>query len=115
MVWANPLLENVISNLISNSIKFGGMEVQIDIGVVETENTVTLSVTDNGIGIPDHLKLNIFDRFNQSSKSAPGSRGLGLHIVKTLVNNYGGRVWAADRVPGKPGEGAAIKVILQKC
>jgi len=115
MVWANPLLEHVISNLVSNSIKFGGMEVQIDIRVVETENIVTLAVTDNGIGIPDHLKLNIFDRFNQSSKSTPGSRGLGLHIVKTLVKNYGGRVWAADRVPGKPEEGAAIKVILQKC
>lgn len=115
MVWANPLLEHIISNLISNSIKFGGMKVRIDISVMETGDIVTLSVADTGIGIPDHLKPNVFDRFSRGSKTASGSRGLGLHIVKTLANQYGGRVWAADRVPGKPGEGAAIKVILQKC
>jgi PAS domain S-box-containing protein len=115
-VWANPLLEHILSNLISNSIKFGGMKVRIEISVMETADTVTLTVADTGIGIPDHLKLNIFDRFSrEGSKTASGSRGLGLHIVKTLVNQYGGRVWAADRVPGKPEEGAAIKVILQKC
>ncbi|MCE5337588.1 MAG: PAS domain-containing protein [Methanomicrobiaceae archaeon] len=115
MVWANPLLEHIVSNLISNSIKFGGMKVRIDISIMETEDTVTLTVADTGIGIPDHLKPNIFDRFSRESKTAAGSRGLGLHIVKTLANQYGGRVWAADRVPGRPGEGAAIKVILQKC
>ncbi len=115
-VWANPLLEHIVSNLISNSIKFGGMKVRIEISVMETAEIVTLSVADTGIGIPDHLKPNIFDRFSrEGSKTASGSRGLGLHIVKTLVNQYGGRVWAADRVPGKPEEGAAIKVILQKC
>lgn len=115
MVWASPLLEHVISNLISNCIKFGGMKVRIEISVIETADIVTLSVADNGIGIPDHLKPNIFDRFNREGKSTPGSRGLGLHIVKTLVTRYGGRVWASDRVPGKPEEGAAIKIILQKC
>ncbi|MCC7555611.1 MAG: PAS domain-containing protein [Methanoculleus marisnigri] len=116
MVWANPLLEHIISNLISNSIKFGGMKVRIDVSVMETADTVVLSVADTGIGIPDHLKPNIFDRFSrEGSKTASGSRGLGLHIVKTLVNRYGGRVWAADRVPGKPEEGVAIKIILQKC
>lgn len=115
-VWANPLLEHIVSNLISNSIKFGGMKVRIEISVMETGDIVTLSVADTGIGIPDHLKPNIFDRFSrEGSKTASGSRGLGLHIVKTLVNQYGGRVWAADRVPGKPEEGATIKVILQKC
>lgn len=114
-VWANPLLEHIISNLISNSIKYGGMRVEIDISALETEEVVTLTVADNGIGIPDPLKPNIFDRFTRGGKKMPGSRGLGLHIVKTLVNQYGGRVWAADRVPGKPGEGAAIKIILQKC
>jgi PAS domain S-box-containing protein len=115
MVWAGPLLEDVVSNLISNSLKFGGMKVRIEITVTETEDTVTLTVADNGIGIPDHLKPNIFDRFTRGSRTTSGSRGLGLHIVKTLVARYGGRVWAADRVPGRPGEGAAIKVILQRC
>jgi PAS domain S-box-containing protein len=114
-VWANPLLEHIVSNLISNSIKYGGMKVGIDIAVIETEEIVTLTIADTGIGIPDHLKPNIFDRFSRGGKTASGSRGLGLHIVKMLTNQYGGRVWAADRVPGKPEEGAAIKVILQKC
>ncbi|MDV2482712.1 PAS domain-containing protein [Methanoculleus sp. Wushi-C6] len=117
MVWASPLLEDVVSNLISNSVKFGGMKVRVEISVTETADTVTMTIADNGIGIPDHLKPNIFDRFDRGNKtaSASGSRGLGLHIVKTLVARYGGRVWAADRIPGRPGEGAAIKVILQKC
>ena len=115
MVWANPLLEHIVSNLLSNSIKFGGMRVRIDITIMETGDIVTLTVADTGIGIPDHLKPNIFDRFSRGGKATSGSRGLGLHIVKTLANQYGGRVWAADRVPGKPEEGAAIKVILQKC
>ncbi|MGI6502730.1 MAG: sensor histidine kinase [Candidatus Methanoculleus thermohydrogenotrophicum] len=91
------------------------MTVQIEISIMEIGDIVTLSVADTGIGIPDHLKLNIFDRFSRGSKTTSGSRGLGLHIVKTLVGQYGGRVWAADRVPGRPEEGAAIKVILQKC
>lgn len=115
MVWANPLLEHIVSNLISNSIKFGGMKVRIEISVMETAEVVTLSIADTGIGIPDHLKPNIFDRFSRESRTVSGGRGLGLHIVKTLTNQYGGRVWAADRVPGKPEAGAAIKVILQKC
>lgn len=116
MVWATPLLEHTISNLISNSIKFGGMKVRIDISVMETADTVMLTVADTGIGIPDHAKPNIFDRFSrEGSKNSSGGRGLGLHIVKTLVTRYGGRVWAGDRVPGKPDEGAAIKIILQKC
>lgn len=116
MVWANPLIEHIISNLISNSIKFGGMKVRIEVSVMETADTVVLSIADTGIGIPDHLKPNIFDRFSrEGSKNPSGGRGLGLHIVKTLANRYGGRVWAADRVPGKPEEGAAIKLILQKC
>ncbi|BBL68855.1 sensor histidine kinase [Methanoculleus chikugoensis] len=116
MIWANPLLEHIISNLISNSIKFGGMKVRIEVSVMETADTVMLSVADTGIGIPDHVKPNIFDRFSrEGSKTPSGGRGLGLHIVKTLVTRYGGRVWAADRVPGKPEEGAAIKIIFQKC
>jgi len=114
-VWANQLLELIIANLISNSIKYGGMRVRIDITVMEMDEIVTLTIADNGIGIPDHLKPNVFDRFSRTAKKSAGGRGLGLHIVKTLIGYYGGRVWAADRVPGKPGEGAAIKVILQKC
>ncbi|WP_054848536.1 ATP-binding protein [Methanoculleus chikugoensis] len=94
------------------------MKVRIEVSVMETADTVMLSVADTGIGIPDHVKPNIFDRFSREggSKTPPGGQGgLGLHIVKTLVTRYGGRVWAADRVPGKPEEGAAIKIIFQKC
>ncbi|MDN7024131.1 PAS domain-containing sensor histidine kinase [Methanoculleus sp. FWC-SCC1] len=115
MIWANQLVEHIIANLISNSIKYGGMNVEIEIAIQETEEIVTLSVADNGIGIPDHLKPNIFDRFTRNGGKKPGNRGLGLHIVKTLMGQYGGRVWAADRVPGSSGEGAAIKMIFQRC
>jgi len=74
---------------------------------------VEIAVTDNGRGIPDAMKPIIFDRFRKGSEER-SSYGLGLHIVKMLVEAYGGRVFADDRVPGQPDEGAAIRFTLFK-
>jgi signal transduction histidine kinase len=113
-VLADPMLSNVFHNIISNSIKFGGAGSMIEITTRDSgDNTVEISVTDNGPGIADTQKPGIFDRFTQGSEKR-SSYGLGLHIAKMLIEAYGGRIWADDRVAGQPGQGAAIRFILQK-
>ena len=68
-------------------------------------------VTDNGPGIPDGMKPQVFDRFARDS-TVRSSYGLGLHIVKMLVESYKGKVWAGDRVEGDFTKGAAIHFTL---
>jgi signal transduction histidine kinase len=112
MVLANDMLGVVFDNLFSNSLKFGGPGVSI--GVFATDagaGMIEISVADNGPGISDEMKKGIFDRFAKDSKTR-SSYGLGLHIVKMLVEGYGGRVWADDRVAGDPSSGVVIRFTL---
>jgi signal transduction histidine kinase len=114
IVLANDMLGVVFDNLFSNSTKFGGNGVSVEISTRDISDQETeISVTDDGPGIPDVMKPRVFDRFTHDKKTR-SSYGLGLHIVKMLVENYGGRVWADDRIPGDPTKGAAIRFILRK-
>ncbi len=70
-----------------------------------------VSIEDNGPGIPDNFKLKVFNRMLQGNAAAKGM-GLGLYIVKTLVDSYQGRVWVEDRVPGDHAKGAKFIVLL---
>jgi signal transduction histidine kinase len=113
-VLADAKLAVVFHNIISNSIRFGGPAVVITISARDlSDGMVEVSVTDAGPGIPDAMKPTIFDRFMQNS-STRSSYGLGLHITKMLIEGYGGRIWADDRVPGHPEQGAAIRFTLKK-
>ena len=64
-----------------------------------------VAVEDDGPGIPDDFKGKIFNRMLKGSEKAKGM-GLGLYLVKSLVESYGGRVWVEDRVPGDHTKGA---------
>ncbi|MFA4860921.1 ATP-binding protein [Methanoregula sp.] len=111
-VLADENLGIVFNNLVNNSIKYGDSAVQVTISAKPVpDGMVEISVTDNGRGIPDEMKPIIFDRFRKGSDER-SSYGLGLHIVKMLVEAYGGRVFAEDRVSGHPEEGAAIRFTL---
>ena len=112
-VMADSLLSQVFTNLIGNSIKFAGTRAVVGITVTDHHDHVGIAVTDNGPGIPDAMKPVIFDRFRKG-KSATSGRGLGLFIARTLVENYGGTIWAEDRVPGHPDQGASIRFTLKK-
>ena len=112
-VLANDMLGVVFDNLFSNSLKFGGKDTIITVSARDTPGgIVEISVTDTGPGIPDDSKLLIFDRFAQDTKKR-SSYGLGLHIVKMLVESYSGTVWAGDRIPGRQESGAAIHFTLR--
>ncbi|MFA5331568.1 MAG: CHASE4 domain-containing protein [Methanoregula sp.] len=113
-VFADDMLVTVFDNLISNSIKFGGKTVRIEVSTRDIGGNMTeVTVADNGPGIPGSYKAGIFDRFQRGSDRR-SSYGLGLHIAKMVIEAYGGRIWADDRVAGKPGEGAAIRFTLKK-
>ena len=111
-VRANDLLSVVFNNLISNAIKHGGPDVEVAVRVEELNGEVQISVEDTGTGVPDEEKEAIFHRYEQHKRGV--GEGLGLYLVQILVERYGGRVWAEDRVPGRPGEGAAFRFTLKK-
>jgi PAS domain S-box-containing protein len=112
-VLADELLSDVFTNLIGNSAKFGGEEVEIAIRVEEENSHYVVSVEDNGPGIPDREKARMFNRFCPGTSSRSG-KGLGLSICRMLVHDYGGTIWAEDRVPGNATEGTTIKFTLKK-
>jgi signal transduction histidine kinase len=92
-------LQQVFWNLLSNAVKFTPTDGNVDVMVNRRRATITVAVVDNGIGIPAEFVPFIFDRFrqaDQTSTRAYGGLGLGLSIVKHLVESHGGRVSAAS-------------------
>lgn len=111
-VLADGLLPTVFINLIGNAVKFGGPDVKIAVRVEERGEEILVSVEDTGPGVPDEVKVKLFHRFERGMGRGNGE-GLGLFIVRTLVERYGGKVRVEDRVPGRPGEGAAFRFTLK--
>jgi PAS domain S-box-containing protein len=90
-------LEQVLTNLIGNAIKFSDANDEVTILTAVHEAEILVQVKDNGIGIPAEDLDSIFSRYyqasNKSERSAMGS-GLGLHIAKKIAERHGGRIWA---------------------
>jgi two-component system phosphate regulon sensor histidine kinase PhoR len=95
------ILRQVVTNLIANSIRYtpsgGRIEIKIDAKKLKRKKgEIVFSVKDNGIGIPEDAKEKIFTRFfraENAKKKVPDGSGLGLSLVKSLVNFWGGRIW----------------------
>lgn len=113
VVLADSLVRQVFINLFGNSVKFSGIHAVIDIDVKDAGEMVEVTVTDNGPGIDDELKPVVFDRFRKGKNTKSG-KGLGLFIVRSLIESYGGSILAGDAVPGTPGAGASIHFTLKK-
>ncbi len=105
------MLKEVITNLVANSIRYTNEGGVIDIDLKKEDDHVLCIVRDNGIGIPEAQKAKIFERFfradNAVSKVPDGS-GLGLSLVKELVEKWGGKVWFES----KEGEGTTFFVTI---
>jgi signal transduction histidine kinase len=112
-VMADTLMGQIFTNLIGNSVKFSGTNARIDIEVMDAGDLVEVIVADNGPGVSDEMKPVIFDRFRKGRSTRTG-QGLGLFISRMLVEIYGGKIWAGDRVPGLPRKGAAMHFTLPK-
>jgi signal transduction histidine kinase len=114
-VKANQLLKDIFNNLLDNAVKHCNDPIRIGVGVLPVvengRHFYRVAVEDNGSGILDERKDEIFNRLSRGDTKARGT-GLGLYIVKTLVDGFGGRVWAEDRVPGDPTQGTRFVVYL---
>ena len=106
-VLGNELLEAVFRNLLTNGVIHNDKEVpEVHISSVVENGKVIVSVTDNGPGIPDVQKEEIFGK-GEKGLDSPGT-GIGLYLVQTLVDQYGGEVWVEDNDP----EGSVFSVKL---
>ena len=90
------LMRHVYMNLLSNAIRYTGEKGKIKVTIKIKGDTILSSVTDNGIGIPKNEQGRIFERFfraaNAMKRETEGS-GLGLYLVKTIVESSGGKIW----------------------
>jgi signal transduction histidine kinase len=111
-------MEQVLSNLVSNAIKFSEADGEIRVSGKAIPRGVQVRVEDKGVGIEPSQLEKIFDRFYQADASARrpyAGVGLGLFICRELVSAHGGRIWAENRpekgaafifeIPGRKGEG----------
>lgn len=85
----------VMSNLITNAIKFGPESSIIEVGITRKHACIQVSVKDYGISIPDSLKNTLFDVYQNNKNITSGNReyGLGLSISKQIVEALGGTIW----------------------
>ena len=91
----------VISNLITNAIKFSPAGYKIDIITQHIENTVQVTIKDEGIGIPDDIKPHIFDAHTIAKR--PGTNGekpfgIGLSICRQIIEDCNGKIWFTSEV-----------------
>ncbi len=104
-------LIQVVTNLISNAIKFSPHDGHVVVRLEEHGKECRLSVIDQGPGIPAAMQSKIFDKFSQvdsSSERAKGGTGLGLFIVKEIVDRHGGRIMVESELD----KGSAFHVWL---
>lgn len=106
-VRGNELLSSVFRNLLKNAVQHNDEDVPaVRVSVTMDEETVTVHVADNGPGIPDGRKEAVFGKGEKGLES--GGTGIGLYLVGTLVESYGGEVHVEDNDPA----GAVFGVTL---
>lgn len=109
IVTDDHIFRNILINLLSNAIKYSPEDTTVHVACVESENELSLSVKDEGIGIPIGEQEHLFSRFFRASNAVNiQGTGLGLHIVKRYIDLLGGRL-TFDSIPE---EGTTFYVTL---
>lgn len=107
-------MKRVVNNIISNSVKYMDKnDPKIGISLLDEGDFVRIDINDNGIGISSKDLPYIFDRFyrtDSSRNSSKGGSGIGLSIVRKIVEDHGGRIWAKSEL----GSGTDIIIMLKK-
>ena len=95
------LIEQVVSNLLDNAIKYSPTGSEIKVVLVHEEEQLRVSIIDHGEGLPGEDIDHVFDRFYRLQRdSGIGGTGLGLSISKGIIEAHGGRIWAENRPEG---------------
>ena len=115
MIIADPeQMKRVINNIISNSVKYMDKpKGKIDIRLLDEVDSVRIEIEDNGKGIAAKDLPLIFERFyrtDASRNSSQGGSGIGLSIVKKIIEDHGGYIWATS----KEGEGTCMHFVIRK-
>ena len=115
MVIADPeQIRRVVNNIISNSCKyFDKSQCFINMRIKDVGDFIQVEIEDNGKGIATKDIPYIFDRFyrtDSSRNSAKGGSGIGLSIVRKILEDHGGKVWASS----KEGTGTVVYFVLRK-
>ncbi|MCH5258992.1 MAG: HAMP domain-containing protein [Lachnospiraceae bacterium] len=107
-------LKRVINNIISNSVKYMNKEKGvIDIRILDELDSIRVEIEDNGMGIAAKDLPNVFERFyrtDASRNSSKGGSGIGLSIVKKIIEDHGGYIWATS----KENEGTCMHFVIRK-
>ena len=115
MIIADPeQMKRVVNNIISNSVKYmDKAKGEINIRILDEVDSIRVEIEDNGKGIAQKDLQNIFDRFyrtDASRNSGTGGSGIGLSIVKKIIQDHGGYIWATS----KEGEGTCMHFVIRK-
>lgn len=105
------MLKTILRNLVSNAIKFTNNGGTINISAIQSDSDITISVSDNGIGIPPDSLAKLFDISEVLSTKGTADEtgtGLGLLLCKEFVEKHGGRIWVESEV----GKGSEFKFTL---
>ncbi len=107
-------LKRVINNIINNSVKYMNKDKGvIDIRILDELDAIRVEIEDNGMGVAAKDLPNIFERFyrtDASRNSSKGGSGIGLSIVKKIVEDHGGYIWATSR----ENEGTCMHFVIRK-
>jgi signal transduction histidine kinase len=104
-------MSQALHNILDNAAKFSGEEKGIHVEASLEEDHVKITVRDKGIGIPENERKKIFEKFyrgRQASSVAPTGTGLGLTLVKHIMDAHGGDVI----IQSQPGKGSSVSLIL---
>lgn len=111
---ANPdRMTQLLLNLMDNAVKYNNLGGRVDVAIKDMEKEVSVTVSDNGVGIPKNARERVFERFYRVDKSRSrklGGTGLGLSIVKHIVGLYKGTV----KLESEEGAGTSIEVRLPR-
>jgi signal transduction histidine kinase len=110
-VECDPLrFEQIVTNLVSNAQKYSSPGTAVQVALERTERGAVLRVSDRGIGIAPEEQAAIFEPFRRARETTRGvaGSGLGLFVVKRLVEAHGGSIW----LESTPGAGSTFRVLL---
>lgn len=105
-------ISEVVNNLLDNALKYSGKSEEIIVTAkLNQSGMIETTVRDFGIGIPESVLPNLFEKFyrNHRTRNQIGGTGLGLYLSKAIVTAHGGDIW----VRSKPGEGSSFSFTLK--